>query len=158
MNKSLENRLKNNNQEVFKSEGERKIAEFLDNYNIHYIYEKGVLVIDKNKPKIWYPDFYLPEFATYIEYYGLAGNQNYDYNIEHKKKVYSINGVEVISVYPWTFCENWQKYIIDNLYEISSNRLNSLSQKVYKEKFSKQTDRIFNLNSSYGRTPFLKYG
>jgi hypothetical protein len=158
MDKSLENRLKNNNQEVFKSEGERKIAEFLNNYNIHYIYEKGVLVIDKNKPKIWYPDFYLPEFATYIEYYGLAGNQNYDYSIEHKKKVYSINGVEVISVYPWTFCENWQKYIIDNLYEISSNRLNSLSQKIYKQKFSKQTDRLFNLNRSYGRTPFLKYG
>jgi hypothetical protein len=46
----------------------------------------------------WYPDFHLPEFETYIEYYGLAGKQDYDKGIKTKEAVYSKMGLDVISV------------------------------------------------------------
>ena len=50
----------------FKSEGERRIAYFLDDNRIRYQYEPGVLVNTAyDKPRIWYPDFHLPEFASY---------------------------------------------------------------------------------------------
>ena len=40
----------------FKSEGERKIANFLYENSIQYQYESGVLVnADDNKQRIWYP-------------------------------------------------------------------------------------------------------
>ena len=74
-NDYLENRLKDSRQLDFKSAGERQIAYFLKDNSIRYRYEPGVLVEGPNrKQRIWYPDFYLPEFKSYIEYYGIKGD------------------------------------------------------------------------------------
>ncbi|EFK08165.1 conserved domain protein [delta proteobacterium NaphS2] len=103
MNRNLENLLNGNKNPKFKSEGERRIAYFLNENAIRYQYETGVLVhADDHKPRIWYPDFYLPEFGTYIEYYGLKGKRNYDSGIKRKETTYKRMGLEVIPVYPYT--------------------------------------------------------
>jgi hypothetical protein len=116
----------------FKSEGERRIARFLEDNLIKYQYEPGVLVNSyKYKPRIWYTDFYLPEFGTYIEYYGLAGRQNYDRGIKRKEVVYSKMGLDVIPVYPWTFAENWQGYIMEELEQAAIRRYRALMNKPY---------------------------
>ena len=116
----------------FKSEGERRIAYFLDTNSIKYIYEPGVLVNSvQEKPRIWYPDYYLPEFKTYIEYYGLAGKQNYDRGIKAKESAYSKAELDVISVYPWMFKENWQEYIMKELKRNTSRRYKNLITKPY---------------------------
>ena len=116
----------------FKSEGERRIASFLESNLIRYQYEPGVLVNSQyEKPRIWYPDFHLPEFGTYIEYYGLAGRQNYDSGIKKKEAVYSKMGLDVILVYPWTFAENWQGYIMDELEQTAIRRYRTLMTKPY---------------------------
>ena len=114
---------------AFRSEGERRIGQFLNDYGIHYTYEQGVLVTDQDKPKIWHPDFYLPEFAAYIEYYGLAGNHDYNRGIQRKTAVYAANGLDVVPVYLWTFHDDWQGYIIESLHDISTRRLAALEQK-----------------------------
>ena len=76
MNQNLEEKIDRSKRLDFKSEGERRVAYFLDTNSIKYIYEPGVLVNSvQEKPRIWYPDFYLPEFGTYIEYYGLPENK-----------------------------------------------------------------------------------
>ena len=77
--RNLENFLNENISSVqFKSRGERKIAAFLDKNNIKYKYESGVLIYQtKNQPRIWYPDFKLPEFSTFIEYYGMVALQRH---------------------------------------------------------------------------------
>ena len=78
MNHNLEEKIDRSKRLNFKSKGERRIAYFLDTNSIKYIYEPGVLINSaQEKPRIWYPDFYLPEFGTYVEYYGLVGNKNY---------------------------------------------------------------------------------
>ncbi|NIO22376.1 MAG: hypothetical protein GTN76_17035, partial [Candidatus Aenigmarchaeota archaeon] len=88
-----------------------------------YHYEPGVLVNSVyEKPRIWYPDFYLPEFGAYIEYFGLVGKQNYDGGIKTKEDAYSKTGLEVIPVYPWTFAGNWQGYIMKELEQITIRR------------------------------------
>ena len=117
----------------FKSDGERRIAYFLDYNSIKYQYEPGVLVNSVgNKPRIWYPDFYLSEFGAYIEYYGLAGGKNYDRGIKAKQSVYTKMGMAVISVYPWMFAENWQKYIIKELKRSTLRRYKNLTAKFYR--------------------------
>ena len=131
MTRDLEERLRIGRKDRFKSEGERRIADFFDSYGIRYVYEQGVLVKDRDMQKIWYPDFYLPEFASYLEYYGMVGDENYDRCTEHKKTVYSSMGLDVISVYPWTFCNDWNVYIMDSLEEIQNYRIEILSQKQY---------------------------
>ena len=116
----------------FKSEGERKIAYFLDDNSIRYQYEPGVLVnTTYDKPRIWYPDFHLPEFASYIEYFGLVGKKSYDEGIKTKLSTYHQMGLEVIPVYPWTFSDDWQKYIMDKLEKTTLNRYNTLKSKKY---------------------------
>jgi hypothetical protein len=116
----------------FKSEGERRIASFLDCNSIRYQYEPGVLVSSPyDKPRIWYPDFYLPEVGIYIEYYGLVGKQNYDRGIKKKKAVYSQMGLDVIPVYPWTFSDDWKGYIMKELEHVTSQRYRNLMTKPY---------------------------
>ena len=132
MNQNLEEKIDRSKKLNFKSEGERRIAYFLDTNSIKYIYEPGVLVnSSQEKPRIWYPDYYLPEFKTYIEYYGLAGKQNYDRGIKVKESTYSKVGLDVISVYPWMFKENWQEYIMKELKHNTSRRYRSLMSKPY---------------------------
>lgn len=116
----------------YKSEGERRIAGFLDENSIRYRYEQGVLVNHpKNKPRIWYPDFFLPEFGAYIEYFGLSGRQNYDRGIRAKESAYSRTGINVIPVYPWTFNENWKGYIMGELRGITIRSYRNLMSKPY---------------------------
>lgn len=125
----LESKLKGKTSDSFKSLAERKIADFLDRSGIRYTYEPGILVMDRNKPKIWHPDFYLPEFGVYLEYYGLAGNREYDKGITKKTRVYSEMGLEVIALYPENLNNNWQGYLVKRLQEISEKRLNAITLK-----------------------------
>jgi hypothetical protein len=116
----------------FKSEGERQIAYFLDDNSIRYQYEPGVLINDSHdKPRIIYPDFALPEFASFIEYFGLAGKPDYDEVIKTKLSSYKKMEMDVIPVYPWTFRENWPRYIMKELERITLRRYDSLKAKKY---------------------------
>jgi hypothetical protein len=113
---SLEKRLHNKKHIGFKSEGERQISYFLDRNLIKYQYEPSVLLIaDDQKARIWYPDFYLPQYKTYIEYYGLAQKEAYAKVIEFKNKTYSKTKLDVIPVYPWMFAGDWQRYLMSEL-------------------------------------------
>ncbi len=132
MNRNLENLLDGNRNPKFKSEGERRIAYFLNDNEIRYQYEPGVLVHPEDrKPRIWYPDFYLPEFGTYIEYYGLKGKRNYDCGIKRKETTYAKMGLDVIPVYPWTFTEDWKGYIMKGIKQGVIRRYNKLMSKPY---------------------------
>jgi hypothetical protein len=133
LNKKIEDIVTDEKRPKFKSEGERRIAYFLDKNSIKYLYEPGILVNSAGeKPRIWYPDFYLPEFGTYIEYYGLAGRQNYDRGLKTKQSVYSKMALDVISVYPWMFAENWQTYVMRELERSTLRRYKNLTAKFYR--------------------------
>jgi DNA helicase-4 len=87
MNDDLENKISTPNQ--FKSAGERKIAEVLDKYGISFKYESPIIITDNDKKqRIWYPDFYLPQFGIYLEFYGFNGNYDYDNSRLIKEQVY----------------------------------------------------------------------
>ena len=116
----------------FKSEGELRIAYFLDTNSIRYQYEPGILVrFPYDKPRIWYPDFYLPEFGTYIEYFGLCGKQQYDQGMKAKESIYSKMGLSVVPIYPWTFAEDWEGYIMSELKRKTFESYKNLMSKPY---------------------------
>jgi len=133
MNWELEDRINDGIRPKFKSSGERRIAYFLEKNSIRYQYEPGILVNALGeKLRIWYPDFYLPEFGTYIEYYGMAGGKNYDRGIKAKQSLYSKMGMAVIPVYPWMFAKNWQKYVRKQLERSTLRRYKNLTAKFYR--------------------------
>jgi len=89
MRNGLEGKINQGDRNRYKSAGERKIAGFLGCNNIRYLYEAPVLINSyDSKARIWYPDFYLPEFKTYIEYYGLAGDPDYERGIKKLERIY----------------------------------------------------------------------
>ena len=131
MHKNLEQIVRQKTPQL-KSEGESKIARFLEENSIKYHYEPGVLVYyPRDKPRIWYPDFYLPEFTTYIEYFGLSGKQQYDQGIKTKEAIYSKMGLSVIPIFPWTFTENWEGYIMNELKQKTVDSYKNLMSKPY---------------------------
>jgi DNA helicase-4 len=141
-NQNLENKINNTAKLKLKSEGERQIANFFDTNSIKYQYEPGILVnTAEEKPRIWYPDFYLPEFGSYMEYYGLVGQKNYDKGIKTKERIYSEMGLDVIPVYPWMFTENWQGHIMTELERGMKRRYHILKSKPYWTKSESPTYR-----------------
>jgi len=148
---NLENIIEGSERPKFKSEGERRIAYFLEDNSIRYQYEPGVLVNSDDKPRIWYPDFHLPEFATYIEYFGLAGKQDYDKGIKTKETVYSKMGLNVMPVYPWMFAEDWQGYIMKELKNVTVQRYRKLMNKPY---WSKTGSRSYGNSFRSSKRPF----
>ena len=102
--------------EEVKSFGELEIANYLFTNNINYEYEKQYKYITSNEEYIQYkPDFYLPDYDIYIEYFGIDGEGNvpdyfesrhgkspkkeYNDGIRWKKNIHKINKTKLVDIY-----------------------------------------------------------
>ncbi len=78
------------------SDGERIICEVLDAENIKYRYDERFRILDGYAIR---PDFYLPEFDVYIEYWGMD-TADYKIGMFKKQQLYQQQGKKLISLYP----------------------------------------------------------
>ncbi|MDW8344025.1 MAG: hypothetical protein RMM51_05990 [Verrucomicrobiae bacterium] len=93
--------------EEVKSHAEQKIADYLSRNGIRYEYERpievGIWIFNEELCK---PDFYLPDYDVYIEYWGMKdvedGYKRRDYraNMAWKMKQYERYDIKLISIYP----------------------------------------------------------
>ncbi|MDD5086711.1 MAG: hypothetical protein PHV16_03070 [Candidatus Nanoarchaeia archaeon] len=92
----------------YDSKAEKEIAAYFKRKNIIYNHHPNIKV-----PKTFWiftlpflnitlePDFFLPEFNVFIEYWGLIENKDYkEKSYKFKKKLYKENDLELISLYP----------------------------------------------------------
>jgi len=85
-----------NRWEEVKSKAENEIANFLDKYNINYIYEND-LIVDWNK--VANPDFYLPDYDLWIEFWWLMDNVQYKIKRKYKRKKFDEYKLSYIDLY-----------------------------------------------------------
>ncbi len=78
------------------SDGERLICETLENQKIRYRYDERFRILDGYAIR---PDFYLPEFDVYIEYWGMD-TADYKIGMLKKQQLYQQQGKRLISLYP----------------------------------------------------------
>ena len=78
------------------SEGERLICETLEAENIRYRYDERFRILDGYAIR---PDFYLPEYDAYVEYWGMD-TTDYKIGMMKKQKLYQQQGKRLISLYP----------------------------------------------------------
>jgi hypothetical protein len=78
------------------SDGERRICEILDAEQIMYRYDERFRILDGYAIR---PDFYLPEFDVYIEYWGME-TADYKIGMLKKQQLYQQQGKRLISLYP----------------------------------------------------------
>jgi RNase P subunit RPR2 len=81
---------------LVQSGGERLIAEWLAVHGIAYRYDNRFRII---KGYAIRPDFYLPEYDLYIEYWGMEDNLDYQIGMLEKKKIYQQAGKKLLSFY-----------------------------------------------------------
>lgn len=81
---------------LVQSDGERRIAEILNAENIRYRYDERFRILDGYAIR---PDFYLPEFDVYVEYWGMD-TADYKIGMLKKQKLYQQEGKRLISLYP----------------------------------------------------------
>ena len=78
-----------------RSKAERRIDNTLTNMGVNHIYEKPIILSGKEIR----PDWYLPEYEAYIEYWGLEGKQEYDQTQKWKLKLYAEHKeIQVLSI------------------------------------------------------------
>ena len=119
------------NNETVKSYGEMDIANFLTQNGIQYIYEHPYKVDTRTSEYGQYnPDFYLPEYDIYIEYFGINKNgevpsffkganrmtatQTYQASMKWKRETHSANNTILIECYAY---EKFDGVLLDNLKE-----------------------------------------
>ena len=81
---------------MVQSDGEKLIAEWLSASKIRYRYDERIKIIQGFAVR---PDFYLPEFDVYIEYWGMD-TIDYKIGMMMKQKLYQQEGKRLISLYP----------------------------------------------------------
>ena len=81
---------------VVQSDGERIIAEELAAMGVVFRYDNRFRII---KGYAIRPDFYLPEFDLYIEYWGMEDNLDYQIGMLEKKKLYQQAGKRLVSLH-----------------------------------------------------------
>ena len=85
--------------EVVRSRSEKVIADWLFRRGIRYAYERPVF--DSRGHRVGVPDFYLPDFGVYVEYWGLVGaDRGYEDRMARKTVLYLRSGVRVVSLHP----------------------------------------------------------
>ena len=80
---------------LVQSDGERRIAEFLDQNGIRFRYDERMRIVDGYAIR---PDFYLPEFDLYIEYWGMD-TTDYKIGMLKKLKMYQQQGKKLVSIH-----------------------------------------------------------
>ena len=115
--------------EVVKSYGEMDIANFLAQNKIQYVYEQPYKIDTRTSEYGQYhPDFYLPEYDIYIEYFGINRNgevppyfkgshgmtatKAYQASMEWKREIHATNGTRMIECFAY---ERLEGSLLENL-------------------------------------------
>jgi hypothetical protein len=80
------------------SHGEEVLANYFHDHRITFVYDLPARFSIFQAVSIR-PDFYLPDYDVYIEYWGMKGNAAYDKKTEWKRKVYRKYGKRLIDIY-----------------------------------------------------------
>jgi len=106
--------------EQVKSKAEKQIADYFADNGIRYLYEwkaqTNVLIF---KQTLAHPDFYLPDYNVYVEYWGLVGaSKEYERIMKWKMAQYHSNHIKFVSLYPnnlrnldWVFRAKFRKVV-----------------------------------------------
>lgn len=111
--------------EKVKSWAEKIIADYFTSCKIKYVYEqpaqKHLWILET---ELCRPDFFLPDYNVYVEYWGLVDvndpdlNSKYERNMRWKMAQYYKNKIKFVSLYPSN---------LDNLDRIFKNKLREVT-------------------------------
>jgi len=108
---------------AYRSKAEVQIARLLDREGIAFRYEHPLAVVDRERTRIWYPDFTLPEYGMIIEYFGMNDDPGYRRRAEHKMQVYQETGIEGVFLTEESFRGDWPARVVGQIEGILRERM-----------------------------------
>lgn len=81
---------------LVQSDGERLIADWLTDHNVAFRYDERFRILSGHAVR---PDFFLPEFDVYVEYWGME-TADYKIGMLKKQQLYQHEGKRLISLFP----------------------------------------------------------
>jgi hypothetical protein len=97
---------------------ERKVAEYLNELNLRWIFEAPVFLYDnEDRPRVWTPDFYLPSLGMHIEVWNME-----EKSPEYREKAYKRNGYNVIFVHAFKEENQWKNFLVSRITSIEQKR------------------------------------
>jgi len=108
---------------AYRSKAEVQIARLLDREGIAFRYEHPLAVIDRERTRIWYPDFTLPEYGMIIEYFGMNDDPGYRKRAEHKMQVYRETGIKGVFLTEESFRGDWPARVVGQIEGILRERM-----------------------------------
>ncbi len=101
------------------TKAERRVADFLKSKGVRWNFEQPIYVRDdKKRPRVWTPDFFLPELGIYIEVCGRARRA-----YKFRKRVYEHEDNKVPVIFVHTYKVNrWQGYLLQEIKRIHTER------------------------------------
>ena len=104
----------------------KKVADCLQELGLWWWDEFPVFVYDeKEKPRVWTPDFYIPKLGMYIEVCGMK-REGYDY----REKIFMKNGYNVVFLHLFKKENMWKKYLVKRIMEIEDHRHSEIEKMV----------------------------
>lgn len=105
---------------IVRSRGEIIIDNYLFKNNISHVYEKKVYNNEKPEEECT-TDFYLPQYDTYIEFWGIENNENYNTIKLYKENIYKKNNYKIINVYSENLDSGLDDYLTKELLKIKKS-------------------------------------
>lgn len=103
---------------------ESDVALFLDKLSINYVYEYPIFLFDDEKrPRVWTPDFYLPNLGVYVE---VCGTRRTGYR--YRRKIYAQNKTKIIFIHYYKDVEKWKKYFLTELSSLAEKMMSEVSR------------------------------
>jgi hypothetical protein len=100
------------------TESEKQVAAYLKKLGLYWIFQFPVFVYDeKNRPRVWTPDFFIPRLGIYIE---VCGSKDFDY--EYRERVFKKNQIPVVFIHFYKEKEKWKNYLVVKIKEIEEAR------------------------------------
>ena len=97
---------------------EKDVAEYLHSINLYWIFEHPIFIQDeRERPRVWTPDFYLPELGIYIE---VCGEDRKCYS--YREKVFRKNKVRIIFIHQFKDGDSWKKFLVGEISRIQGFR------------------------------------
>lgn len=107
---------KNNSVYDNMSEGELAVCNYVNNLGLWWQYEQPVFVYDeKDRPRVWCPDFFVPQLGIYIEVMGYDKGR-YDY----RRDIYQRNQISIIFINPRS--NGWRDELKSQMFQLHQTR------------------------------------
>jgi hypothetical protein len=112
------------------TDAEKHVANYLKELDLWWRYEFPVFVYDeKERPRVWTPDFYIPRLGMYIE---VCGSEDFDY--DYREKIYQKNGFHVIFVHVYKEAK-WKSFLVKKIMENEEQRHDEVMKMLHTLKF-----------------------